>query len=59
MNEIFVIEKMVVIGIWELLSDIFYTDEKAALDECFSLTKKMQERDKSFCTRVTTLKLKK
>ena len=56
MNEVFVIEKMVVVGVWELLSNIFFTDEKAAINECLSLTKKMQEIDKSFCARVTTLK---
>lgn len=56
MNEVFVIEKMVVVGVWELLSNIFFTDERAAVDECLSLTKKMQERDKSFRARVTTLK---
>ena len=33
MNEVFVIEKMVVVGVWELLSNIFFADEKAAIDE--------------------------
>jgi hypothetical protein len=56
MNEVFVIEKMVVIGVWELLSNIFFTDEKAAIDECLSITERMQKVDKEFCARVTTLK---
>lgn len=41
MNEVFVIEKMVVIGVWELMSNIFYTEEKEALDVCLDVTLKM------------------
>lgn len=55
MNEIFVIEKMVVVGVWELMSNIFYTDEKEALDNCFDITLKMQKIDKGFRARVTKL----
>ena len=55
MKEIFIIEKMVVIGVWELFSNTFYTDEKKALDECLSIMKRMQEIDENFCARVTKL----
>ena len=55
MNDIFVIEKMVVIGIWELMSNIYYTDEKVALDNCLNIMKTMQKADKNFCARVTKL----
>ena len=37
MNEVFVIEKMVVIGVWELMSSTFYTDENKALDDCLNI----------------------
>ena len=55
MNEVFVIEKMVVVGLWELMSDTFFTDEKKALDVCLDVTLKMQKMDKSFSARVTKL----
>ena len=41
MNEVFVIEKMVVIGVWELLSSTFYTDEGKAIDVCLDVMKTM------------------
>lgn len=55
MDEVFVIEKMVVIGVWELMSNIFYTDEKEALDVCLDVTLKMQKIDKDFSARVTKI----
>lgn len=55
MNEVFVIEKMVVIGVWELMSSTFYTDENKALDDCLDIMKKMQNVDKNFAARVTKL----
>lgn len=59
MNEVFVIEKMVVIGVWELLSSTFYTDEGKAIDVCLDVMKKMQKTDKSFAARVTKLVINK
>ena len=55
MKEVFVIEKMVVIGVWELLSNTFYTDEKKALDDCLDIMHRIHEKDKTFCARVTKL----
>lgn len=59
MNEVFVIEKMVVIGVWELMSSTFYTDENKALDDCLNIMKEMQKVDKNFAARVTKLVIKK
>ena len=59
MGDIFVIEKMVVIGIWELMSNTYYTDEKVALDICLNIMKTMQKTDKNFCARVTKLEASK
>lgn len=56
MNEVFVIEKMVAIGVWELLSTAFYTDMQVAIDAQISINKKMKEMKKSIVTRITTLK---
>ena len=55
MNEVFVIERMVAPGIWELASDVFYTTEKEALSDCIQLMKLLQQTDKGACTRVTML----
>ena len=55
MNEVYVIEKIVVVGIWELATDKFYTDEKEALNECENLTAAMQKYDQSFRARVKKL----
>lgn len=59
MESVFVIEKMVVIGIWEIFSNSFYTDEKEAIDKCLSITKRMQKIDKHFKARVTKLQIDK
>lgn len=59
MDEIFVIERMLVVGVWELFSETFYTDEKKALDDCLGIMKMMQEKDKKFVARVTKLKINK
>lgn len=48
---------MVVVGVWELFSNTYYTDENRALDDCIDIMKKMQEKDASFMARVTKLKL--
>lgn len=58
MTEVFIIEKMVVVGVWELISPIFYTSEKEAVDKCLSIMKYMQQnKDKNFSARVTKLTL--
>lgn len=56
MEEIYVIERMISIGIWELFSDGFYTNEKEALDACLKLIHKMHHIDKNFVARVKKLK---
>lgn len=58
MKEVFVIEQMVALGYWELMSDIFYTDEKEAVDMCLKAMQIRQQTDKNYCARVTKLKLK-
>lgn len=59
MEEIFVIERMIVVGVWELFSETFYTDERKALDDCLDIMKTMQKTDKNFAARVKKLKIKK
>ena len=55
MREIFVLERMVALGVWELMSDTFYTDEREALDVSIDVMKKGQEYDKNFAVRVTKM----
>ena len=55
MKEIFVLEKMVALGMWELMSDTFFTDKREALDVSIDIMNKMKDRDKNFAVRVTTL----
>ena len=55
MKEVFVIEKLVAIGFWELLSDKFYTDERKAIDDCLDLMKKIQQINPNLAARVTKL----
>ena len=57
MKEVFVIEKLVTFGFWELFSDKFYTDERKAIDDCIDLMKKMQQTNQNFAARVTKLEL--
>lgn len=57
MKEVFVIEKLITFGFWELLSDKFYTDELKATDDCIDLMKKMQQTNPNFAARVTKLEL--
>ena len=55
MNEVFIIERMIAPGIWELASNTFHTTEKEALSDCIQLMKLMQQTDKGACARVTKL----
>lgn len=55
MNEVFIIERMVAPGIWELASDAFYISEKEALTACIQLMKIMHKTGKGVCARITTL----
>lgn len=55
MRKIFVLERMVALGVWELMSDTFYTDEREALDVSIDVMKKGQEYDKNFAVRVTKM----
>ena len=56
MNKVFVIEKMVAVGFWELMSNAFWTDEKEATLQCLHVIKSMRKIDPGFCARVTKLK---
>ena len=55
MKEIFVIERLVLDGIWEIAIPTFYTDERTAINECLDITRKMQKMDTTFCARVKKL----
>lgn len=55
MNDVYIIEKMVVLGVWELMSNIYYTDHKEALDECIDLTNIMRKKDDKFVARVVKM----
>ena len=58
MTEVFVIERMIGPGVWELMSDRAFTDEVAANDVCLSCVKRMRKTDKWFTARVTKLQIK-
>ena len=56
MTEIFVIEKMVALGLWELVSNKAYKNLGTAINDCDKLINFMQQNvDKSFAARVTKL----
>lgn len=55
MKEVFVIEKMLAPGIWELLSSTFYVDEKKAVNDCLHIMETMHKTDETFAARVTKL----
>ena len=59
MTEVFIIEEMVVPGIWEILSNVVYKNEGTAIDKCESIIKYMQKTDKNFVARVTKLLINK
>lgn len=59
MTEVFVIEKMIAVGIWELLSNKAYKNERKALDDCEHVIKFMQKTNKNFAARVTKLLINK
>lgn len=52
MNEIFVLERMLVPGVWELLYDEFYPDHQSALDADTKIRKIFKKEGKSLFTRV-------
>ena len=58
MKEVFIIERLLAPGIWELFSNVFFTKELEAIDECLRINKQMQQREKNFCARVTKLETK-
>jgi hypothetical protein len=58
MVEVFIIERMIAPGIWELLSDTAYLNKSTALTECEFAIKTMQKTDKNFAARVSKLKIK-
>lgn len=55
MREIFVIERLVLDGIWEIAIPTFYPDERAAINECLDMIRKMKKVDTTFCARVKKL----
>lgn len=56
MSDVYIIEKMVVVGIWELACDTYYFDKKTALNDCEALTRQMLTKTKLFVARVKQLK---
>ena len=57
MKEVFVIEQMVALGYWELMSSTFFNDERIAVNKCLEVMRIRQQTDKNYCARVTKLKL--
>ena len=55
MKEVFVIEKMIVVGCWELFSQGYYLDEKVATDAAISVMDLYKSRNQEICLRVTKL----
>lgn len=55
MTEVFIIEKMIELGVWEILSNVAYKNEGTAIDKCQLIIKYMQKNDKNFVARVTKL----
>lgn len=55
MKEIFIIERLVLDGIWELAIPTFYPDETTAKKDCIDMISKMQKVDTTFCARVKKL----
>lgn len=55
MKEIFVIERLVLDGIWEIAIPTFYTDERTAVNECLDMIKKMRKVNATFCARIKKL----
>ena len=55
MKEIFIIERLVLDGIWELAIPTFYPDETTAQKDCFDMIRKMRKVDTTFCARVKKL----
>ena len=55
MEEVYVIERLITDGIWELFANIFYTDKKEALDVCKDIME-ARPMNKEVILRVTTLK---
>ena len=55
MKEVFVIERLVADGYWELMSDKAYADEQKALEDCCYFIKELQKKDKYANARVKKL----
>lgn len=55
MKEVFVIERFVADGYWELMSDKAYMDKQQALEDCCFFIKELQKRDKHANARVKKL----
>lgn len=56
-NEIYVIERCLAPGIWELMTPYYYTNEEMAKRAEESITKEMRKYDKKFSCRHTKLEL--
>lgn len=59
MKEVYVLERMLAPGVWELINQVFYTEKKEALKDLLSYMESMKKMDKDPAARVTTLKLNK
>lgn len=56
-NEIYVIERCLAPGLWELMGPHYYDNENSANIAEENIKKEMIKYDKNFKSRVTTLKL--
>lgn len=55
MEEVYVIERLITDGIWELFANIFYTNKKEASNICKDIME-TRPMNKEIILRVTTLK---
>ena len=57
MKEVFVIERELAPGIWEVVGEEAYSTEKRAIDICLSMTDTMKKYNKKFIGKVKKLKI--
>ena len=59
MKEVYILERSLAPGVWELVNTVFYTDRKEALKDLLHYMEGMKSLKKDPTARVTTLKLNK
>ena len=58
MKEVFVIERCLAPGLWEIFGTTAYKNEKDSLDFCLDTMKKIEKIDPEFVLRPTKLEIK-